>query len=113
MYANVSYAGAPPDLVQIVTGYAEAGVALTQGPIDKLIFVGSTGVGRQVMRAAAERLTPVTLELGGKDAFIVCDDADLDQVCTRCDLASSVACTTKGVARRAEVRSHVASPACR
>ena len=66
--------------MQIVRGYAEAGEALTKGAIDKLIFVGSTQVGRRVMQAAAERLTPVTLELGGKDAFIVCDDADLDQV---------------------------------
>jgi acyl-CoA reductase-like NAD-dependent aldehyde dehydrogenase len=42
--------------------------------------VGSTQVGKKVMAAAAERLTPVTLELGGKDAFVVCDDADLNQV---------------------------------
>jgi hypothetical protein len=42
--------------------------------------VGSTEVGKKVMQAAADRLTPVTLELGGKDAFIVCDDADLAQV---------------------------------
>jgi acyl-CoA reductase-like NAD-dependent aldehyde dehydrogenase len=45
-----------------------------------VIFVGSTQVGKKVMAAAAERLTPVTLELGGKDAFVVCDDADLNQV---------------------------------
>ena len=62
-----------------MTGYQEAGQALTKGDIDKLIFVGSTQVGRHVMRAAADRLTPVTLELGGKDAFIVCADADLHQ----------------------------------
>ena len=49
------------------------------GGVDKLIFVGSTGVGRAVMAAAAAQLTPVVLELGGKDAFIVCDDADLAQ----------------------------------
>jgi len=71
--------GAPADLVQIVTGYAEAGNALVTGGVDKVIFVGSTGVGRAVMAAAASTLTPVVLELGGKDAFIVCDDADLSQ----------------------------------
>jgi acyl-CoA reductase-like NAD-dependent aldehyde dehydrogenase len=46
----------------------------------QVVFVGSTEVGKKVMVAAADRLTPVTLELGGKDAFIVCDDADLKQV---------------------------------
>lgn len=75
-------AGAPADLVQIVTGYAEAGNALVTGGVDKVIFVGSTGVGRAVMKAAASTLTPVVLELGGKDAFIVCDDADLSQAGT-------------------------------
>lgn len=72
-------AGAPPGLVQIVTGYAEAGQALVTSPdMNKVIFVGSTAVGRRVMSAAAENLTPVVLELGGKDPFIVCDDADLN-----------------------------------
>lgn len=73
-------AGAPRDLVQIVTGYGEAGSALVTSGLGKLIFVGSTAVGRKVMEAAAGTLTPVVLELGGKDAFIVCDDADLNQV---------------------------------
>ncbi|EFN57269.1 hypothetical protein CHLNCDRAFT_143835 [Chlorella variabilis] len=74
-------AGAPPDLVQIVTGYGEAGNALVTSPdVGKLIFVGSTQIGRKVMEAAAANLTPVVLELGGKDAFIVCEDADLGQV---------------------------------
>ncbi|KAK9805787.1 hypothetical protein WJX73_010284 [Symbiochloris irregularis] len=77
--AALQAAGAPKGLVQIITGYAEAGEALTKGQVDKIIFVGSTQVGRHVMRAAADRLTPVTLELGGKDAFIVCPDADLNQ----------------------------------
>jgi len=70
---------APPDLVQIVTGYGEAGNALVTGGVDKLIFVGSTAIGKKVMEAAASTLTPVVLELGGKDAFIVCDDANLAQ----------------------------------
>eukprot|EP00899_Mesostigma_viride_P010789 jgi/Mesvir1/19711/Mv09971-RA.1 len=72
--------GAPEDLVQIITGYGEAGEALVTAAIDKLTFVGSTNVGKKVMAKAAERLTPVVLELGGKDAIIVCDDADLSQL---------------------------------
>ena len=73
-------AGAPENLVQIVTGYAEAGNALVTSGVNKLIFVGSTEIGRKVMQAAAQTLTPVVLELGGKDAFVVCDDANLSQV---------------------------------
>ena len=71
--------GAPRDLVQIVHGYGEAGNALVTGGCGKVVFVGSTGVGRLVMKAAAETLTPVVLELGGKDPFIVLEDADLGQ----------------------------------
>ena len=71
--------GAPEDLVQIVHGYGEAGNALVTGGTDKVVFVGSTGVGRMVMKAAAETLTPVVLELGGKDPFIVLEDAALSQ----------------------------------
>ncbi|GIL63479.1 hypothetical protein Vafri_17528 [Volvox africanus] len=78
--AALEAAGAPADLVQIVTGYGEAGNALVTGGVDKVIFVGSTQVGKLVMRAAAETLTPVVLELGGKDAFIVAEDADLNAV---------------------------------
>ncbi|GIL95004.1 hypothetical protein Vretimale_1119 [Volvox reticuliferus] len=78
--AALEAAGAPADLVQIVTGYGEAGNALVTGGVDKVIFVGSTQVGKLVMRAAAETLTPVVLELGGKDAFIVTEDADLNAV---------------------------------
>ncbi|KAL3154777.1 hypothetical protein ABBQ38_011323 [Trebouxia sp. C0009 RCD-2024] len=77
--AALASVGAPENLVQIVTGYAEAGNALVTSGVNKLIFVGSTEIGRKVMQAAAQTLTPVVLELGGKDAFIVCDDADLTQ----------------------------------
>ncbi len=73
-------AGAPEHLVQIVTGYAEAGNALVTSGVNKLIFVGSTEIGKKVMQAAAQNLTPVVLELGGKDAFIICDDANLAEV---------------------------------
>ncbi len=73
-------AGAPEGLVQIVTGYGDTGAALVRSGLGKLVFVGSTEVGRRVLAASAETLTPVTMELGGKDAFVVTDDVDLRQV---------------------------------
>lgn len=78
--AALAAAGAPKDLVQIVTGYGEAGNAIVTGGADKVIFVGSTMVGKKVMAAAASTLTPVVLELGGKDAFIICEDADVKPI---------------------------------
>ena len=60
--AALAAAGAPADLVQIITGYGDAGHALVTSGVDKLIFVGSTGVGRRVMEAAAANLTPVVGE---------------------------------------------------
>lgn len=68
-----------PDVLQVVTGRGPAGAALARGTIDKLAFTGSPATGRKVMMAAAERLTPVLLELGGKDPMIVLPDADLDK----------------------------------
>jgi len=72
--------GHSPDLVQVVTGYGETGSALTLSGIDKLTFIGSPEVGKLVMRDASKNLTPVVLELGGKDAAIVCEDCDFNQV---------------------------------
>ncbi|KAF5452260.1 hypothetical protein F2P56_027279 [Juglans regia] len=71
--------GAPENLVEVITGFAETGEALVSS-VDKVIFVGSPGVGKMIMRNAAETLIPVTLELGGKDAFIVCEDVDVNHV---------------------------------
>lgn len=67
------------DLVQIITGAGETGSALVTSGVDKIFFTGSPQNGRKVMAAAAETLTPVVLELGGKDPMIICDDADLEQ----------------------------------
>ncbi len=67
------------DLVQLITGYAETGAALVSAGVDKIIFTGSMANGKRVLQASAETLTPVILELGGKDPMIVCDDADLEQ----------------------------------
>ncbi|KAL6188477.1 hypothetical protein ACLB2K_039869 [Fragaria x ananassa] len=83
--------GAPENLVDVITGFSETGEALVSS-VDKLIFVGSPGVGKMIMRNAAETLTPITLELGGKDAFIVCEDADVEhvaQIAVRAVLQSS------------------------
>lgn len=63
---------------QVVTGDGTTGQALCVAGVDKVAFTGSPATGRKVMAACAERLTPVTLELGGKDAMIVDADADLD-----------------------------------
>lgn len=70
-------AGVPDGVVQMVHGYAETGAALVD-EVDVICFVGSPATGRKVMRQAAETLTPVVLELGGNDAAIVRQDADLD-----------------------------------
>ncbi|CAE7536842.1 ALDH22A1 [Symbiodinium necroappetens] len=77
-------AGAPVDLVQLCAGYGQAGKALVE-ECDKLIFVGSVQVGRKVMECAsrAEQITPVILELGGKDPFVVCEDAQVDEAMTQ------------------------------
>ena len=65
------------DLVQVVTGGGATGEALVRGGVDKVTFTGSVRTGKRVMAAAADTLTPVLLELGGKDPMIVCEDADV------------------------------------
>ena len=76
----VAEAGFPPGVVNVVTGWGpEVGKALAAHPgIDKIAFTGSTQVGRLIAKAAADNLTRVTLELGGKSAQVVFEDADLD-----------------------------------
>lgn len=73
----------PQDLVNVVLGDAQLGKAFTQLPFDHLLFTGSTAVGKKVMRAAAENLTPVTLELGGKSPTIVDESANLADAAER------------------------------
>ena len=73
--------GNDPNLVHIITGYGEAGQALVSSKlVDKIIFTGSTAVGKKVMAGAATVVKPVVLELGGKDPMIICDDANLANV---------------------------------
>jgi coniferyl-aldehyde dehydrogenase len=73
----------PEDLVGVVLGEADVGVAFSRLPFDHLLFTGSTSVGKHVMRAAAENLTPVTLELGGKSPAIVSRDVPLKDAAER------------------------------
>ena len=71
-------AGVPKDVFQVVIGDGATGAALLHSPIDKLVFTGSVATGKRIAAAAAERLLPVVLELGGKDPMLVLDDADVD-----------------------------------
>lgn len=74
-------AGLPPGTLNIVTGDVAAGEALTRHPgVDIVSFTGSDTVGRKVYAQGAEMLKKVVLELGGKSANIILDDADLDKV---------------------------------
>jgi acyl-CoA reductase-like NAD-dependent aldehyde dehydrogenase len=76
-------AGLPEGILQVVTGGAETGQALIDH-VDMIAFTGSVEVGKEVMRRAADRLIPVSLELGGKDPAIVLQDADLERAANAC-----------------------------
>jgi acyl-CoA reductase-like NAD-dependent aldehyde dehydrogenase len=70
-------AGLPSGLLEIVTGDGATGSALIDARVDKIMFTGSVATGKRVAAAAAKYLTPVVLELGGKDPMIVLEDADV------------------------------------
>ncbi|MBK9033937.1 MAG: aldehyde dehydrogenase family protein [Myxococcales bacterium] len=96
-----------PDVLQIVTGAGATGAALCKAGVDKLAFTGSTGTGKKVMAACAETLTPVLMELGGKDPMIVADDADVDAAA---EAAVFGALTNTGQACISIERIYVAAP---
>jgi succinate-semialdehyde dehydrogenase/glutarate-semialdehyde dehydrogenase len=68
----------PDGLLQIVTGDGSTGAALVEAGVNKIMFTGSVNTGKRVAEAAAKHLTPVVLELGGKDPMIVFEDAKLE-----------------------------------
>jgi len=70
--------GVPENVFQVIVGDGSTGSALINARIDKLVFTGSVATGKRIAQAAAGRLLPVVLELGGKDPMLVLDDADLD-----------------------------------
>jgi aldehyde dehydrogenase (NAD+) len=72
-------AGLPPGVLNIITGGAATGEHLvTHQDVDKVAFTGSVGVGRTIATLCAERLRPVTLELGGKSPAVLLEDADIE-----------------------------------
>lgn len=71
--------GFSPDLVRIINGYGATGAALIDARVDKILFIGSAGNGRRIIEASAKHITPVVMELGGKDPMIVCDDAHMEK----------------------------------
>ncbi|HUL79932.1 MAG TPA: aldehyde dehydrogenase family protein [Vicinamibacteria bacterium] len=80
MGALAKKAGFPDGVVNVVSVDDGVAASLVEDPrVGKIVFTGSAATGKKVMAAAAKNLTPVVLELGGKDAAIVCRDADLDR----------------------------------
>lgn len=74
----VEYAGLPAHVFTYINmPGSKAGDAFIDAGVDKLFFTGSVPIGKYLMKKASERLTPLVLELGGNDAMIVCEDADL------------------------------------
>src|SRR6185312_1049884 len=73
-----SRAGLPEGLLHIFIGEGPTGADLIDAPVDKIMFTGSVATGKRVVEAAAKHLTPVVLELGGKDPMIVLEDANLE-----------------------------------
>ena len=70
-------AGIPQPIFQVLTGDGATGRALTEAPVNKIAFTGSVETGRKIAQAAASRLIPVSLELGGKDPILVTEGADV------------------------------------
>jgi acyl-CoA reductase-like NAD-dependent aldehyde dehydrogenase len=98
-------AGLPEGLVRVVHGGAQVGVALTEAPVDKVLFTGSPSVGRRVARVCVSQDKEVTIEMGGKDAMLVLADAHV-RVAAAGALWSG--CAGAGQARGAVERIYVA-----
>jgi len=81
--------GHDPNLAQLVPGYGETGATLVSNPgVGKILFIGSPGTGKRIMKTASDILKPVILELGGKDPFIVMDPCNVELAVDRAINAS-------------------------
>lgn len=87
---DILHKGFAEDHIAIITGEVDIAAAFSRLPFDHLLFTGSTAIGKHVMRAAAENLTPVTLELGGKSPAIIADDIPLTDIIDRLCFAKSL-----------------------
>ena len=76
--------------VAVITGGVDVGQAFAGMPFDHLVFTGSTEVGKKIMRAAADNLVPVTLELGGKSPVIISETADVREAARRLAIAKGM-----------------------
>jgi aldehyde dehydrogenase (NAD+) len=85
----VAEAGFPAGVINILPGAPEAGEALVSHPlVKKVTFTGGPATGRRILRACADSMKPAVMELGGKSANIIFDDADLDDACERGTIAA-------------------------
>jgi aldehyde dehydrogenase (NAD+) len=95
----VEQAGFPAGVVNILPGDPDAGAALVQHPlVQKVTFTGGPGTARKILQSCAELMKPSVLELGGKSANLVFDDADLDVACFHGTFMSVVALSGQGCA---------------
>jgi aldehyde dehydrogenase (NAD+) len=78
--------------IRVVLGAASETQALLKGDIDKVFYTGSTVVGKIVMKAAAEKMIPVTLECGGKNPVYVAEDANMEICGTRIAWGKAINC---------------------
>lgn len=83
LFKEIVESAFPEDLVCVINGEADVAADFSSRPFDHLLFTGSTSVGKLVMRAAAENLTPVTLELGGKSPAVVSPDVPMEDAAQR------------------------------
>lgn len=83
LFKELIKAGFSEDLVSVIDGEADVAADFSARPFDHLLFTGSTSVGKQVMKAAAQNLTPVTLELGGKSPAVVSPDVPMADAAQR------------------------------
>ena len=83
LFAQIIADAFPQEIVTVINGEADIAASFTSLPFDHLLFTGSTSVGRHVMKAAADNLTPVTLELGGKSPVIIDDDFPVEEAAKR------------------------------